>query len=123
MMETDSSFRMRAYYCFVEWPTTYSNLDDYALKLHSDDRDVAFSTLGGAPKIDLPLSKFSLAISVLNSLFSKLTLSAGETNTVVLKEAILGEEKSNPNQFYQKQLFESLASHRALHWKSSPIER
>ena len=54
------------------------------------------STLGGAPKIDLPLSKFSLVISVLNSLFSELTLSAGEKNTIVLEEAILGEEKSYP---------------------------
>jgi len=96
MMETDYSFRMKAYYCFIEWPTTYSNLDDYALNLHSDDRNAASSTLGGAAKIDLPLSKFSLAISVLNSLFLKLTLSAGETNTVVLEETILGEEKSYP---------------------------
>ena len=98
-MEIDSDFQMRPYYCFVEWLTTYCNLDEYALKLHSDDKNVAssvetfflftflvlgflvtfFSTLGGAPKIDLSLSKFSLAISVLNSLFSELTLSAGET--------------------------------------------
>ena len=71
--------------------------------------------LRGAPKIDLPLSKFSLAISVLNSLFSELTLSVGETNKVVLKEAILEEEKPYPNWFYQKQFFESLASHRVLY--------
>ena len=46
--------------------------------------------------IDLPLSMFSLTKSVLTSLFSKLTLLAGETNTVVLEEAILKEEKSYP---------------------------
>ena len=51
-----------------------------------------FSTLGGAPRIDLPLSTFSLAISVLVSLFLELILLAGKTN--VLEEAILGEEKS-----------------------------
>ena len=84
MLEIDYDFQMRPYYCFVEWLTTYNNLDEYALKLHSDDG------------IDLPLSKFSLAISVLDSLFSELTLLAGETNTVVLDEAILGEEKSYP---------------------------
>ena len=37
---------------------------------------------------------FSLAISILHSLFLELTLLAGETNTVVLEEAILEEEKS-----------------------------
>ena len=42
-METDSSFRMRAHYCFVEWLTTYSNLDEYALKLHNDDKNMASS--------------------------------------------------------------------------------
>ena len=42
-METDSGFQMRAYYCFVEWLTTSNNLDEYALKLHSDDRNVASS--------------------------------------------------------------------------------
>ena len=42
-METDFGFRMRSYCCFVEWLTTYSNLDKYALKLHSDDKDMAFS--------------------------------------------------------------------------------
>ena len=46
--------------------------------------------------MDLPLSMFSLAILVLQSLFSELTLLVGETNTVVLEEAILGEEKSYP---------------------------
>ena len=40
MMETDSDSQMRPYYCFVKWLTTYSNLDEYALKLHSDDRIV-----------------------------------------------------------------------------------
>ena len=52
------------------------------------------SSLRGAPKIDLPLSMFSLAKAVLTSLFSNSTLSAGETKIVVLVEAILGEEKS-----------------------------
>ena len=52
--------------------------------------------LRGAPKIDLPLSKFSLANSVLISLFSILTLLAGGTKTVVLVEAILEEERSYP---------------------------
>ena len=40
-MESDSSFQMRSYCYFVEWLTTCSNLDKYALKLRSDDRDVA----------------------------------------------------------------------------------
>ena len=39
---------------------------------------------------------FSLAILVLHSLFLELTLLAGETNIVVLEEAILGEKKSYP---------------------------
>ena len=43
MMETNIGFRMRSYYYFVEWLITCSNLDDYALKLHSDNRDTAFS--------------------------------------------------------------------------------
>ena len=55
-----------------------------------------FSSLGGALKIDFPLSIFSLAISIFQSLFLELTLLAGETNTVVLEEAVLGEEKSYP---------------------------
>ena len=54
------------------------------------------SSLGGAPKIDLSLSKFSLAKVVLKWLFLDSTLLVGETNTVVLVEAILGEEKSYP---------------------------
>ena len=53
-------------------------------------------SLGGAPKIDLPLYKFSVANSVLTSLFLILTLLAGGTKTVVLAEAILEEEKSYP---------------------------
>ena len=36
---------------------------------------------------------FSLAKTVLTSLFSESTVLAGGTNTVVLEEAILGEEK------------------------------
>ena len=38
-METDSGFQTRAYYCFLEWLTTYSNLNECALKLRSDDRN------------------------------------------------------------------------------------
>ena len=52
--------------------------------------------LRGTPRIDLLLSKFSLVFSVLASSFLELTLSAGETNTIVLDKAILGEEKSYP---------------------------
>ena len=52
--------------------------------------------LRGAPKIDLPLSMFSLANSFLTLLFAVSTLLAGRTKTVVLVEAILGEEKSYP---------------------------
>ena len=43
MMETNSRFRMRSYYYFVEWLITCSNLDEYALKLHNDDRDTTSS--------------------------------------------------------------------------------
>ena len=52
------------------------------------------SSFRGAPKIDLPLSMFSLANIVLTSLFSNSTLLAGEKKVVVPEEAILGEEKS-----------------------------
>ena len=51
------------------------------------------SYLGGSPKIDLPLSMFSLANTFFTSLFSDSTLLVGETKKVVLVEAILGEEK------------------------------
>ena len=51
------------------------------------------SSVGGAPKIDLPLSMFSLANTFFTSLFSYSTLLLGGTKTVVLVEAILGEEK------------------------------
>ena len=88
-----------------------------------------FSTLRGVPKIDLPLSKFSLAISVLNSLFSELTLSAGETNTIALEEVILGEEKSYPKPILSETAFWRLSisssfalqvlSNWALTWNSS----
>ena len=54
------------------------------------------SSLRGAPKIDLPLSMFSLANSFLILLFSVSILLARKTKTVVLVEAILGEEKSYP---------------------------
>ena len=46
--------------------------------------------------MDLPLSMFSLAKTVLILLFSNSTLLVGETKIVVLVEAILGEEKSFP---------------------------
>ena len=48
----------------------------------------------GALKIDLPLSMFLLAKTVFTSLFSNSTLLVGETNTIVLEEVILEEEKS-----------------------------
>ena len=51
-------------------------------------------SLGGAPKIDLPLSLFSLVNTFFTSLFLDSTLLVGETKTVVLVEEILGEEKS-----------------------------
>ena len=46
--------------------------------------------------IDLPLSKFSLAKSVLTSLFSISTLLLKGIKTVVLVEAILEEERPYP---------------------------
>ena len=52
--------------------------------------------LKGASRIDLPLSKFSLAILVLASLFSLSLSLAGETKAILLEEAILHEEKSYP---------------------------
>ena len=52
--------------------------------------------LGGAPKIDLPLSMFLLAKSVLTSLFLISTLLLGGTKTGVLVEAILEEERPYP---------------------------
>ena len=54
------------------------------------------SSLGDAPKIDLPLSIISLANSFLTLLFLVSTLLAGGTKTVVLVEVILEEEKSYP---------------------------
>ena len=54
------------------------------------------SCLGGAPKIDLSLSMFSLAKSFLTILFSVSTLLLRGTKTVVLVEAILEEEKPYP---------------------------
>ena len=51
------------------------------------------SSLGDAPKIDLPLSMISLVKIVFTSLFLDSTLLAGETKIVVLEKAILGEEK------------------------------
>ena len=52
--------------------------------------------LRGAPKIDLPLSKFSLVNSVLISLFLILTLLVRGTKTVVLEGAVLEEERPYP---------------------------
>ena len=46
--------------------------------------------------MDLPLSKFSLAKSVLTLLFSISTLLLEGTKTVALVEAMLEEEKSYP---------------------------
>ena len=40
-MEIDSGFQTRAYYYFIEWLTTCNNLDEYALKLYNDNRNVA----------------------------------------------------------------------------------
>ena len=50
--------------------------------------------LKGAPKIDLPLSVFSLTNSFLASLFLVSILLVGGTKKVVLIEVILGKEKS-----------------------------
>ena len=50
------------------------------------------SSLGGAPKIDLPLSKFSLARLILTSVFSISVLLVGGTKIVVLVEEVLEEE-------------------------------
>ena len=60
------------------------------------------SSLRGSLKIDLPLFTFSLAKTVFTSLFSDSTLLAGETNIVVLEEAILEEEKSYPKPVQSK---------------------
>ena len=62
------------------------------------------TSLEGAPKIDLPLSIFSLAKPVLTSVFSDSTLLVGETKTVVLEEVIFEEEIHTLNQFDQKQI-------------------
>ena len=40
-MKIDFGFQTTACYCFVEWQITYSNLDEYALKFHSDDKNAA----------------------------------------------------------------------------------
>ena len=52
--------------------------------------------LRGTPKMDLPLSMFSLANSFLTSLFSVSTLLAGGIKTVVLEVLSIGKEKSYP---------------------------
>ena len=57
------------------------------------------SSLRGAPKIDLPLSMFSLANTFFTSLFSNSTLLVGgkkKKKTVVLVEAILEDKKLYP---------------------------
>ena len=46
--------------------------------------------------LSIPLFMFSLAKAILTSLFLNSTLLTSETKTVVLVEAILGEEKSYP---------------------------
>ena len=83
-----------------------------------------FSILGGAPRIDLPLSRlFSLAISVLVSFFSRFSLLVGETKIVLLEEAIWEElESSYPKPVVSEANFWSSTFHLALHWKSSPTE-
>ena len=55
--------------------------------------------------MDLPLSMFSLFTSVSSSLFSELTILAGETKIVELEEAILGKEKSYPKLVLLRALF------------------
>ena len=60
------------------------------------------SCLGGVPKIDLPLSMFSLAKSVLTSLFSISTLLLEGIKTVVQVEAILEEGKPYPKPVQSK---------------------
>ena len=113
-METHFGFPMRSYCCSIKWLTIYSNLVLYVQLLHSDGKDAAsslqtfdpflalrflvsfLSSLGGAPKIDLLLSMFSLANTFFKSLFSNSTLLVGETKTVVVVEAILGEIKIIP---------------------------
>ena len=59
-------------------------------------------SLGGAPKIDLPLSMFSLANTVLTLLLPDSTLLVGEKKTVVLVEPILEKEKSYPKPIQSK---------------------
>ena len=56
--------------------------------------DLFLILLRGAPKINLPLSMFSLANTFCTSLFSDSILLLGGTKTVVLAKAMLGEEKS-----------------------------
>ena len=74
-----------------------------------------FILLRGVPKIDLPLSMFSLAKSVLTSLFSISTLLLRGTKTVVLVEAILEKEKPYPKpvrpeaDFYKRSISSSFA--------------
>ena len=63
------------------------------------------SNLGGASKIDLPLSMFSLANTFCTSLFSDSLLLLGGKKTIVLAEVILGEEKSYPKPVQSKAYF------------------
>ena len=91
------------HYCSVEWLATYNNLDECVQMVHSDDRSVAslvknscckatiillglfLNNLGGTPKIDIPLSfLLSLALSVLGSLSSKLSLLARRIKMTLL---------------------------------------
>ena len=81
---------MRSYCCSIEWLTTA--LGRVCLEAPQWWQRCYFflvlgflvsflSSLGDAPKIDLPLSMFLLAKTVLTSLFLELALLAAETNT------------------------------------------
>ena len=113
MIEANFGFQILSCRCSVKWLSTYSNLVEYDRQLHNDDRDASsfvwelaflalgflasfLSSLGGAPKIDLPLSKFSLARLILTSVFSISVLLAGGTKTVILVEAVLKVEIPYP---------------------------
>jgi len=60
------------------------------------------SSIGGAPKIDLSLFVFSITKTDFISLFLDSKILAGETNIVVLEEAILEKINHTPNWFNQK---------------------
>ena len=105
-METDLGFPMRLCCCSVEWQAIYSNLVKYDRQLHNDDRDAAslFKLLSItllSPRVfSFFLSKLKGCSYVLTSyhnltsLFLDSISLIGETKTVILEEAVLGEEKS-----------------------------